>query len=172
MARPVAPEGVSSMHSRSRAAAASLTLFAALSARAEFTLAQAGDKPVFLAGAASADITPPPWTAPSDAAFVPACGPSADAVSSLWPGERRYQFEEPYVGCSSMPMATSRTRRSWARAPGSAGRWASFESRPDPGTAGSALPYSVSTAGVILNGGKVVLIDVFGAQALLPAPTS
>ena len=89
MARPVAPEGVSSMHSRSRAAAASLTLFAALSARAEFTLAQAGDKPVFLAGAASADITPPPWTAPSDAAFVPACGPSADAVSTLWPGERR-----------------------------------------------------------------------------------
>ena len=41
------------------------------------------------------------------------------------------------------------------------------------GPAGSALPYSVSTAGVILNGGKVVLIDVFGgAQALLPAPTS
>ena len=51
--------------------------------------------------------------------------------------------------------------------------FATFESRPDPGTAGSALPYSVSTAGVILNGGKVVLIDVFGgAQALLPAPTS
>jgi len=51
--------------------------------------------------------------------------------------------------------------------------FATFESRPDPGTAGSSLPYSVSTAGVILNGGKVVLIDVFGgAQALLPAPTS
>jgi hypothetical protein len=31
----------------------------------------------------------------------------------------------------------------------------------------------VSTAGVILTGGKVVLIDVFaGAQALLPAPVS
>jgi len=52
--------------------------------------AQGADKgPVFLAGAASADITPPPWTAASDAAFVPACGPSADAVSTLWPGERR-----------------------------------------------------------------------------------
>src|SRR5207237_975475 len=60
--------------------------------------AQGADKaPVFLAGAASADITPPPWTAASDAAFVPACGPTADAVSTLWPGERRYQFEEPYV---------------------------------------------------------------------------
>ena len=58
--------------------------------------AQGADKaPVFLAGAASADVTPPPWTAASDAAFVPACGPTADPVSTLWPGERRYQFEEP-----------------------------------------------------------------------------
>src|SRR2546426_8419766 len=71
---------------------------ATLAAMATPAVAKGGDRgPVFLAGAASADITPPPWTAASDAAFVRACGPSADAVSTLWPGERRYQFEEPYV---------------------------------------------------------------------------
>src|SRR5438128_6139788 len=69
-----------------------------LAATATPAVAKGGDRgPVFRGGAASADITPPPWTAASDAAFVPACGPTADAVSTLWPGERRYQFEEPYV---------------------------------------------------------------------------
>jgi hypothetical protein len=51
--------------------------------------------------------------------------------------------------------------------------FATFESRPDPGTAGTGLPYSVSTAGVIQSNGSVLLIDVFaGAQILLPPPTS
>jgi len=53
--------------------------------------------PAFLAGAAVADITPPVWTAASDAAFIPACGPSVSAIQQLWPGPRQYQFEEPYV---------------------------------------------------------------------------
>src|SRR2546421_709169 len=30
--------------------------------------------PAFMAGAASADVTPPAWTSASDAAFVPECG--------------------------------------------------------------------------------------------------
>ena len=48
-------------------------------------------------------------------------------------------------------------------------RYGTFDSRPDPDTAGTALPYSVSTAGVILKGGAVLLVNVFaGAQALLP----
>ncbi|HJZ54370.1 MAG TPA: hypothetical protein VKE74_05405, partial [Gemmataceae bacterium] len=53
--------------------------------------------PTFLAGAASADITPPAWTPASDAAFIPACGPSVTAIQQLWPGPRHYEFEEPYV---------------------------------------------------------------------------
>ena len=40
----------------------------------------------FQAGAASADITPPPYTQASDAAFVPACGTSAAQVAQLWRG--------------------------------------------------------------------------------------
>ena len=51
--------------------------------------------------------------------------------------------------------------------------YATFESLRDPGTAGTALPYSVSTAGVVLPSGTVTLIDVFrGAQALLPPPSA
>ena len=53
------------------------------------------------------------------------------------------------------------------------GSYATFEARSDPGTAGTSLPYSVSTAGVVLGSGRVVLVDVFaGAQALLPPPTA
>ncbi|TME75061.1 MAG: hypothetical protein E6I48_07770 [Chloroflexi bacterium] len=53
--------------------------------------------PTFLAGAASADITPRAWTPASDGAFIPACGPSVTAIQQLWPGPRHYEFEEPYV---------------------------------------------------------------------------
>ena len=51
----------------------------------------------FRAGAASADITPPPYTTASDEAFVPACGTSPEQVAQLWPGPRRFAFEKPYV---------------------------------------------------------------------------
>src|SRR5712691_436811 len=51
----------------------------------------------FQAGAASVDITPPPHTEASDAAFVPACGTSAAQVAQLWPGARPFAFEKPYV---------------------------------------------------------------------------
>jgi hypothetical protein len=43
--------------------------------------------------------------------------------------------------------------------------WATFDGLRDPGTAGTSLPYSVRTAGVIVHG-KPLLIDVFaGARA-------
>jgi hypothetical protein len=46
--------------------------------------------------------------------------------------------------------------------------WAMFDARPDPGTAGTSLGYSVRTAGVIRNTGAPLLIDVYaGAKALL-----
>src|SRR6202035_5646003 len=51
----------------------------------------------FQAGAAGADITPPPYTTESDAAFVPACGTSAAQVAQLWPGPRKFAFEKPYI---------------------------------------------------------------------------
>ncbi|HEV7584230.1 MAG TPA: hypothetical protein VGO14_00465 [Solirubrobacteraceae bacterium] len=51
----------------------------------------------FQAGAASVDITPPPFTEASDGAFVPACGTSASQVAQLWPGPRSFAFEKPYV---------------------------------------------------------------------------
>jgi hypothetical protein len=45
--------------------------------------------------------------------------------------------------------------------------WATFDAQPDPGTAGTALPYSVRTAGVLLGTGQPLLVDVFaGAKAL------
>src|SRR6202035_1536608 len=46
----------------------------------------------FQAGAAGADITPPPYTTESDAAFVPACGTSAAQVAQLWPAPRKFAF--------------------------------------------------------------------------------
>jgi hypothetical protein len=48
-------------------------------------------------GAASVDVTPPPRTTASDAAFVPACGATPEQVAQLWPGPRQFAFEEPYV---------------------------------------------------------------------------
>src|SRR5206468_12568023 len=48
-------------------------------------------------GAASVDVTPPPHTPASDAAFVPICGATPEQVAQLWPGPRQFAFEEPYV---------------------------------------------------------------------------
>ena len=79
---------------RALAMASALGLSAALLA---FSVAPVDARSTFLVGAASADITPPAWTPASDAAFIPACGPSTSAIQQLWPGQRRYQFEEPYV---------------------------------------------------------------------------
>jgi hypothetical protein len=45
--------------------------------------------------------------------------------------------------------------------------WATFDGRPDPGTAGTSLPYSVQTRGVMLPGKRPLLIEVFeGAKDL------
>jgi hypothetical protein len=45
--------------------------------------------------------------------------------------------------------------------------WATFDGLRDPGTAGTTLPYSVRTSGVMIGSRKPLLIDVFaGAQAL------
>ena len=47
--------------------------------------------------------------------------------------------------------------------------WETFDGLPDPGTAGTTLPYSVRTGGVTLKSGQPLLVDVFaGAQALGP----
>ncbi len=51
----------------------------------------------FEVGAASVNITPPPYSVASNAAFVPACGPTPQAVAALWPGKRLFAFEEPYI---------------------------------------------------------------------------
>ncbi|TMK97567.1 MAG: hypothetical protein E6G34_07580 [Actinobacteria bacterium] len=51
----------------------------------------------------------------------------------------------------------------------SARGWATFDAQPDPGTAGTALPYSVRTGGVFPTTGKAILVDVFaGERALGP----
>jgi len=47
-----------------------------------------------------------------------------------------------------------------------AGRWATFDGQPDPGTAGTSLRYSVRTAGV-MRGGRPLLIDVYAGSAAL-----
>ena len=51
----------------------------------------------------------------------------------------------------------------------SARGWATFDAQPDPGTAGTALAYSVRTGGVFPTTGKAILVDVFaGERALGP----
>lgn len=57
----------------------------------------AGASASFKVGAARADITPPPYTTSSDAAFVPACGTTPAQVAELWPGPRPFAFEKPYL---------------------------------------------------------------------------
>lgn len=64
--------------------------------------AQARSHDGFEVGAADADITPPALDTPAGRAldaelFVPACGSSVAEVHRLWPGPRRFAFEEPYV---------------------------------------------------------------------------
>jgi hypothetical protein len=44
---------------------------------------------------------------------------------------------------------------------------ATFDGLRDPGTAGTSLPYSVRTAGVILSGGGPLLIDVYAGASVL-----
>lgn len=39
--------------------------------------------------------------------------------------------------------------------------WATFDGTRDPGTAGTSLPYSVSTAGMMLPSGEAMLVDVY-----------
>jgi hypothetical protein len=47
--------------------------------------------------------------------------------------------------------------------------WATSDALPDPGTAGTPLPYSVRTGGVMVGAGHPLLVDVFaGAKALGP----
>jgi hypothetical protein len=48
-----------------------------------------------------------------------------------------------------------------------ASQWATFDALPDPGTAGTSLPYSVRTRGVILSTGQPQLIDVFAGERAL-----
>ncbi|HZT67878.1 MAG TPA: hypothetical protein VFA11_18960 [Acidimicrobiales bacterium] len=51
-----------------------------------------------MAGAATADITPPAFSPTEDAAeFVPACGPSEQQIAAVWTGKRLFAFEKPYV---------------------------------------------------------------------------
>ncbi|MHB1487755.1 MAG: hypothetical protein ACYCS7_06970 [Acidimicrobiales bacterium] len=55
--------------------------------------------------------------------------------------------------------------------PGNGTRWATFDGLADPGTPGTNLGYSVSTAGVVLPSGRSLLVDVYaGATRLLGAP--
>ncbi|MHB1710767.1 MAG: hypothetical protein ACYCV7_05110 [Acidimicrobiales bacterium] len=57
--------------------------------------------------------------------------------------------------------------------PGTGTRWANFDGMPDAGTPGTSLPYSVSTAGVILPSGKPLLVDVYaGAARLTGGPSA
>ncbi|HEX6547738.1 MAG TPA: hypothetical protein VF134_03235 [Candidatus Dormibacteraeota bacterium] len=47
------------------------------------------------------------------------------------------------------------------------GAWMTYDGLPDRGTAGTTHPYSVSTAGVLLPGGRALYVDVFaGAEEI------
>jgi hypothetical protein len=49
----------------------------------------------------------------------------------------------------------------------SARGWSTFDAQPDPGTAGTALAYSVRTGGVFPATGKAILVDVFEGERKL-----
>src|ERR1700704_4387225 len=72
-------ERVGGSSSRTLAASFALLAIAAAPAGASFNV-----------GAASTDVTPPPYTTASDAAFVPACGATPAQVAELWPGPRKF----------------------------------------------------------------------------------
>jgi hypothetical protein len=69
------------------------------------------------------------------------------------------------VGVETLPPGSKAPRKLFVG--NQATGWATFDALPDPGTAGSSLPYSVRTGGVILSDGRPLLVDVFaGARAL------
>ncbi len=70
------------------------------------------------------------------------------------------------VGVEALAPTAKRPRKLLVGS--NASGWATFDGLPDPGTAGTSLPYSVRTAGVITTTGGPLLIDVYaGAKALL-----
>ncbi|MHB2023990.1 MAG: hypothetical protein ACYCO3_11770 [Mycobacteriales bacterium] len=82
------------------AVAAGLVLCCAGIANARGTASPAvrpGTNKQLSVGAASVDITPPPWTPASDSAFTPTCGATPALVDSVWTGPRQFAFEEPYI---------------------------------------------------------------------------
>jgi hypothetical protein len=80
-----------------RLVASALGITSAILAAATLAAASAQAASPLEAGAAATDVTPPPYTSASDAAFVPVCGTSPEQVAQLWPGPRRFAFEKPYV---------------------------------------------------------------------------
>jgi hypothetical protein len=70
------------------------------------------------------------------------------------------------VGVETRPPSSTKPRKFIIGSTASA--WATFDGLADPGTAGTSLPYSVRTAGVLGLRGTPLLIDVFaGAKVLL-----
>ncbi|HEY4427930.1 MAG TPA: hypothetical protein VGN08_06980 [Solirubrobacteraceae bacterium] len=134
----------------------------------------------FRAGAASIDITPPPYTAASDAAFVPALqqllasAPGSKVEPGLYLDAGGRLSDSPFasasfggaVGVEVVPPSGGAPQKLLLGR--NATGWATFDALPDPGTAGTSLPYSVRTAGVVLNSGRPLLVDVFAGARALP----
>jgi hypothetical protein len=75
-----------------------------------------------------------------------------------------------FGGAVGMVVVDSTGQRVTYRIGSNAAGYATFDGMPDAGTAGTSLPYSVNTGGLVLRGGGVLLVDVYaGAHLLLGA---
>lgn len=111
------------------------------------------------------------------AKLLAADGPGSRVLPGLYVDAQGRLSDTPFAGpgftgaVGVEVVGPSGTRTVYRVGPTTGIRWATFDGTPDAGTAGTGLPYSVSTAGVILPASGPLLVDVYaGARQLLGAP--
>jgi hypothetical protein len=106
--------------------------------------------------------------------LLASAGRSSRVVPGLYIDAAGHLSDSPFAsgsftGAVGVEALTGQTTPGKLIVGAGASAWATFDALRDPGTAGTSLPYSVRTGGVILGSGEPLLIDVFaGARALGP----
>jgi len=106
-------------------------------------------------------------------ALLASDGRSSKVVPGLYIDAAGHLSDSPFAGSGFTGAVGAKTAPSGKRSQTlligqNAKGWATFDARPDPGTAGTGLSYSVRTGGIIRNTGRPLLIDVFAGARALP----